>query len=110
MQRWRFLWVDQPEGSCFLSFLSTQFCQDLSPEKKVKVWSPLGEKGVTFIPALPSTGGPSPRTWNLFQMLGSPALIDALCLLVQERLREEGGTGLFQKMVGEVNSACALCP
>lgn len=75
----------------------------------MKVWSPLWEKRVTFIPALPSTGGPSPRTGNLFQRLRSPSPTDALCRLVKERLREEGATGLFQKMAGEVNLACTLC-
>lgn len=92
LQRWCSPWADQAEDSCFLFFFSTQCCQDSSPEKKVKVRSPLGE-WVAFIPALPSVGRPSPRTWNLFQMPCLPSQTATLCLLVQEMREEEEEDG-----------------
>lgn len=114
VHRWCSLWADQPEGSCFLFFVSTQCWQASSPEKKVKVWSLSGEAWVALISAQPSVG-------DLLQGLGiwskchlTPQTA-ALCLLVQEMLGEEEGEGLFQEMVGEevakgggVNSS--LCP
>lgn len=103
LQRWCSPWADHSEDSCSLFFFSTQCCQDSSPEKKVKVRSTLGEEWVAFIPAPPSVGGPSPRTWNLFQMPCLPSQTATLCLLVQEMLEEEDRGGrLFQKMEAEV--------
>lgn len=42
--------AEQSDDSCFLSFCSPQCCQDSSPEKKVKVRSPLGEWVASSLP------------------------------------------------------------